>query len=110
MHVGLLIDYRLRRYGVPFQWQSEITLWDPPNRFVDEQRRGPYRSWRHDHVFTDYLGGTLVSDQVVYDLVGGALVDRLFVRRDLAKIFMYRYRTLTDMFRSPLSAPGRHTD
>ena len=41
MRVGLLIDYRLRVRGIPLRWQSEITAWEPPHRFVDEERRGP---------------------------------------------------------------------
>ncbi len=110
MRVGALIDYRIRLHGVPLRWQSEITVWDPPDHFVDEQRRGPYRFWRHDHVFTDYLAGTLISDHVHYDVIGGTFVDRLLVRRDLAKIFANRYRALTEMFRSPQSAPARITD
>ena len=40
MAAGTRIDYRLRLRGVPIRWQSEITAWEPPYRFVDEQRRG----------------------------------------------------------------------
>jgi hypothetical protein len=47
---------------------------------------------------------------VHYALIGGTLVDWLVVRRDLAKIFAYRYRALTEMFRSPHSAPASSTD
>src|SRR5579871_5848818 len=50
MRRGALIDYRLRIHGLPIRWQSEIVEWDPPHRFVDEQRRGPYRLWHHEHV------------------------------------------------------------
>jgi ligand-binding SRPBCC domain-containing protein len=49
MRAGALIEYRLRLHGVPLRWQSEITAWEPPHRFVDEQRRGPYRAWIHEH-------------------------------------------------------------
>ena len=41
MFVGTLIDYRLRVRGVPMRWQSEITVWEPPFCFTDEQRRDP---------------------------------------------------------------------
>jgi ligand-binding SRPBCC domain-containing protein len=98
MGVGTLIDYRLRVHGVSIRWQSEITVWQPPERFVDEQRRGPYRLWRHEHTFTPYLRGTLITDYVRYALIGGPLVDRLFVRRDLATIFVYRQRVLKETF------------
>src|SRR5688572_25446419 len=32
---GTLIDYRLRVHGVPLRWQSRISVWEPPLRFVD---------------------------------------------------------------------------
>ncbi len=66
MHVGTLIDYRLRVRGLPMRWQSEIIAWEPPHRFVDEQRRGPYRLWRHEHEFVERDGGTVIRDKVEY--------------------------------------------
>jgi ligand-binding SRPBCC domain-containing protein len=97
MRVGALIDYRLRVRLLPLRWRSEITVWDPPRRFVDEQVRGPYRRWRHEHVFRERDGGTLVEDHVEYAVLGGALVDRLLVRRDVEKIFAYRRERLADL-------------
>jgi ligand-binding SRPBCC domain-containing protein len=43
MTSGALIDYAIRVRGIPLKWRSEITAWDPPHRFIDEQRVGPYR-------------------------------------------------------------------
>ncbi|HZA25273.1 MAG TPA: SRPBCC family protein, partial [Dehalococcoidia bacterium] len=48
MKEGTVIDYRLRLRGIPLRWQSQITVWEPPHRFVDQQRRGPYRLWVHE--------------------------------------------------------------
>jgi ligand-binding SRPBCC domain-containing protein len=98
MKAGVHIDYRLRLRGIPIGWQSEISVWEPPHRFVDEQRRGPYRLWVHEHTFFARDGGTLVRDEVEYDLVFGALVNRLFVRPDLEKIFSYRHQVLKSIF------------
>lgn len=97
MGIGTRIDYRLRLHGLPLRWQSEITNWSPPYRFVDEQRRGPYRRWIHTHTFREQGGATQVSDHVAYAVWGGRLVDRLFVSRDLRKIFAYRGTRLSEI-------------
>jgi ligand-binding SRPBCC domain-containing protein len=98
MHEGTLIDYRLRVHGLPMRWQSRISVWDPPYQFVDEQTRGPYRLWRHAHQFEVCGSGTLCRDIVEYRAPGGWLVDRVFVRADLRKIFSYRQRRLAELF------------
>lgn len=98
MRAGLLVDYRLRLRGFPLRWQSEISACEPPQRFVDEQRRRPYRAWIHEHTFLDHDGGTLAQDRVEYDIVGGRLVNTLFVRADLAKIFRFRQAKLREKF------------
>lgn len=98
MQVGALIDYRLKVHGIPLRWRSEITAWEPPVRFVDEQVRGPYRRWIHEHRFESRDGGTTVVDHVRYAVLGGALVNRLFVRRDVERIFACRKKALAERF------------
>jgi ligand-binding SRPBCC domain-containing protein len=100
MAAGTVIDYRLRLHGIPFRWQSEIAVWDPPNRFVDVQRRGPYRLWIHQHMFFARNEGTTIEDQVTYAVYGGRLAQRLFVARELNKIFAYRHRKLREIFQA----------
>ena len=55
------LDYRLRLRGIPLCWQSEITVWEPPFRFLDRQTKGPYSLWVHEHTFTDDNNGTLIG-------------------------------------------------
>ena len=98
MATGLLIDYRLRLRGIPIRWQSRIAIWEPPFRFVDEQMRGPYRRWYHEHTFEEVDGGTLCRDIVDYEVHGGPLIERLFVRPDLRGIFTYRRARLAERF------------
>jgi ligand-binding SRPBCC domain-containing protein len=100
MRVGALIDYQIRIHGFPVRWRTEITAWNPPFNFADEQRRGPYRSWTHTHTFVEKDGGTLCRDHVIYAVPGGALVNYLFVRRDVQKIFAYRTGALKKRFRA----------
>lgn len=95
---GTLIDYRLRVHGFPLRWRTEITEWNPPHRFVDQQVRGPYHIWHHTHTFQEMEGGTLCRDEVVYRPRGGALINKLFVRRDVERIFAYRSEQLRKLF------------
>lgn len=90
MYAGARITYRLRLHGLPMRWNAEITSWDPPQGFVDEQRRGPYDFWRHEHVFLESDEGTLVLDRVRYGVPTGGLAHSLFVKRDLLQIFRFR--------------------
>lgn len=97
---GTLLDYRLKLHGVPLRWQSRIKAWEPPLRFVDVQVRGPYALWEHTHLFEpDGDNATVIHDRVRYELpLGplGALAHRLFVRRDLERIFDYRSRVASE--------------
>jgi ligand-binding SRPBCC domain-containing protein len=101
MREGALIDYRLRLHGVPIRWRTRINAWEPPGtrparadgvvaRFIDEQIKGPYRLWVHEHTFTPVDGGTLVRDTVEYTVPMGFLVHSWFVRPRLDQIFAYR--------------------
>ena len=106
MHPGALIDYRIRLRGLPLRWRTEIAEWQPPERFVDRQLRGPYRQWVHEHRFVERDGGTDCLDVVRYAVLGGALVDRLFVRRDVEKIFAYRREKMQELFGAAGKASG----
>lgn len=98
MSTGTLIDYRLRLHGIPITWQTLISVWEPPFRFVDQQLRGPYRVWHHEHTFEEQDGGTLVRDTVDYAVPGGAFIHWLLVRRDVSRIFDYRTQQLKAYF------------
>lgn len=94
MGQGTLIAYRLRLHGLPVSWLTEIRDWEPGSRFRDVQLKGPYSLWDHTHTFTDDgEGGTVMGDRVVYRIpLGplGRLAHRLFVARDLKRIFDFR--------------------
>lgn len=106
MQVGTLIDYRIRLRGLPVRWRTKITAWEPGRRFVDEQIRGPYSLWRHEHTFeeiTNRSGQRVVrmTDAVQYALPLGPLGEiahALFVRRDLERIFEFRTRKVLSIF------------
>ncbi len=100
MRAGALIAYRLRLLGVRFRWLTRIEAFDPEERFVDVQLRGPYRTWRHTHEFIEVTGGTLIHDRVEYVMPFGPLGElahALFVRGRLGEIFAHRRRRISEL-------------
>lgn len=94
MGPGTLIRYELRVRRVPVSWLTEITEWDPPYRFVDEQIGGPYTLWHHTHTFEPIGDGDTLMRDVVRYRIGfgplGLLANQLVVRRDVERIFDFR--------------------
>jgi ligand-binding SRPBCC domain-containing protein len=105
MRNGTTIDYALRVNGIPVKWRSEILDWKPGERFTDQQLRGPYSKWVHQHLFIPRSANTEMHDRVEYEVPGPGFVERLIVRRQLRQIFEFRQDVLAGIFRE--TAPAR---
>ena len=96
IHAGQVIDYRVSPlFGIPLFWRTEITAVRPNEFFIDEQRKGPYSSWHHEHHFRQIEGGVEMTDIVHYKnplWFLGKLANRVLVRKRLRHIFEYRFR------------------
>ena len=94
MSLGDTVTWRARHFGVWFRMASAITVYDYPARFVDEQVRGPFAQWWHEHRFEpSAAGGTLMIDVVVFRSPGGplgGLVDRVLLLRYITKLIRQR--------------------
>lgn len=102
---GTLLDYRLKLHGIPVKWQTQIVEWNPPFHFVDLQLRGPYKKWVHTHTFVEKDNGTVIEDNVLYAVPGFFLepfINKYFVKPDINRIFEYRRKQLTEIFRSKI--------
>ncbi len=105
MYAGQMLRYTVRPLPelrfFKVGWLTEITRVREPYYFVDEQRMGPYRLWRHGHFFTAADGGVQMRDEVYYAMKFGLLGDALhalLVRRRLDEIFNYRRDRLQALF------------
>ncbi len=102
MYPGQIITYRVKPLlGIPLFWLTEITHVEENRFFVDEQRRGPYSLWHHQHHFVPVDGGVQMTDIVHYQLPFGPLgsmAQTVIVKKELHKIFTFRYQKIIELF------------
>lgn len=95
--LGEEVTFRARHLGRWWQLTSRIFALEPPARFVDEQVRGPFRWFRHEHRFDPEGPGTRMTDTWEHELrwgVVGRLVDALVVRHVIRRLLTSRARAL----------------
>lgn len=102
MYAGKLIFYTFQPIAhIRLKWVAEITAFQEPFYFIDEQKFGPYSFWHHEHWFSSIPGGVKMEDIVYYKLplgILGKVLQRLKVKKDLEEIFAYRQSILEQMF------------
>ena len=93
IYAGQMITYSVAPIAkIPLFWMTEITAVEKHRYFIDEQRRGPYKMWHHQHHFTTTEKGVEMTDIVHYELplgILGQIAHWLFVKRQLNQIFDY---------------------
>ncbi len=102
MYEGLIIIYKVApMFNIPLTWVTEITHISENHYFIDEQRKGPYRLWHHEHHFETVEGGVLMTDILHYD-VGkgpfGRIASWLLVDKRVKDIFEFREQKLRELF------------
>lgn len=108
--VGTVIELSVKGPIGRMRWTATYTALEPPRatvtgieaRFVDEQTKGPFKSWRHSHEFEAASDTTTrcidVVDYVVPLGVLGSVADLVFVRRQLNAMFAERHRRMATWF------------
>lgn len=102
IYEGMMIDYKVAPLlRIPLNWQTEITQVEPQKSFMDVQKKGPFKLWKHFHEFIPNDKGVLMKDTVKYELPFsfiGALTHWLIVGKRIEQIFEYRRLVLEELF------------
>ena len=102
IYPGQVIEYKVSPiFNIPLYWMTEITHVKQSEYFIDEQRKGPYSLWHHQHHFKEIDGGVEMTDIVHYKNplgIIGEIANGLFVKGQLKKIFEYRFSKVEEIF------------
>ena len=102
IHEGQIISYKVKPiFGMSVLWMTKIKQVERFSFFIDEQLRGPYKLWHHEHYFKEIEDGVEMTDLIHYRVPFGGLgkiVEKIIVRDQLKKIFMYRYDKVQVLF------------
>ncbi|MBK7978459.1 MAG: SRPBCC family protein [Ignavibacteriae bacterium] len=101
MKEGAEFRYTIKLGLLKFPWRTLITKYDPNKIFIDEQKFGPYKKWKHTHLFEDIDGKTKMTDIIEYDLFLYPLknlINNLYVSKNIKKIFDFRKNYLREKF------------
>ncbi len=93
------VTWRAWHFGLPLRMTSRITQMEAPDSFVDEQVKGPFKSFRHIHEFSQDAKGTIMIDRIEFAAPFGPvglLVEKLALARYMRKLIETRNRHLTE--------------
>jgi ligand-binding SRPBCC domain-containing protein len=71
--LGQSVTWRARHFGITWTMTSQVTGLDEPSWFVDEQRHGPFKYFRHEHRFRQTREGTEMVDEITFGTPLGLL-------------------------------------
>ncbi len=99
---NMIIDYIVKPlFTIPLKWQTEILEVDYQKHFIDIQRKGPFKLWKHRHEFIAMKDGVLMKDTVDYQMpfgILGTLAHAILVKKRIEGIFTYRKKVLEDLY------------
>ncbi|NHN27874.1 SRPBCC family protein [Flavobacterium jejuense] len=90
---GETVTWKGKHFGFYFQHQSIISEMEVPTYFVDEQLKGNFKSFKHQHFFEEKNGVTIMQDILQYETpfgVFGKLFDAYFLKKHLKSFLEYR--------------------
>lgn len=91
------VTWRGKHFGFYITHQSIISEMIFPTYFVDEQRKGHFKSFKHQHFFEKKENYVAVTDIVTYETpfgIFGKLFDKLLLKKHLTNFILHRNQVL----------------
>ena len=97
------VTWKAKHFGIYQKLTSKITEFNRPDFFADEMMNGAFKSFRHEHLFTELNGETLMTDIFVYESpfgILGTIADKLFLKKYMTDLLEKRNWTIKEFAES----------
>lgn len=94
------VTWKGKHFGFYITHQSVISEMIFPSYFVDEQLKGQFKSFKHQHFFEQKENYVEVKDLLEYETpfgIFGQLFDKLFLKKHLTNFIIHRNAILKDL-------------
>lgn len=91
------VTWRGKHFGFYLTHKSRITAMNFHNYFVDEMEKGKFKYFKHEHLFEEKNGITIMKDKLEYETpfgIFGELFDILFLEKHMTQFLLERNKTL----------------
>ena len=108
MEEGMLIAYKISPFlDINTTWITMITNVIKNEKFIDQQVKGPYKFWHHEHKFEVISSNKVkMTDIITYIPPFGFLGDianAIFLKKKLKNIFDFRKIILNNIFNTKVN-------
>jgi ligand-binding SRPBCC domain-containing protein len=94
------VTWKGKHFGIYIQHESIISEMDFPNYFVDEQLKGHFKSFKHEHIFEQKENQTIMTDILEYETPFsfiGELFNKIILKNHLTNFIIYRNSILKEL-------------
>lgn len=101
--LGTKVEFKVQAMGLVREITHEVTAFNDPTSFIEEQISGPFQHWVHEHIFESREdGGCVAIDRIQFLPPGGVAGMIMTASKILANLedgFDYRHEQLEQHFR-----------
>ena len=93
------VTWRGKHFGFYLTHKSRITKMELYDYFLDEMEEGKFKSFKHQHIFEEENGVTIMKDHLEYETpygIFGELFDILFLEKHLTNFLLERNKILKE--------------
>jgi ligand-binding SRPBCC domain-containing protein len=102
------VTWKGRPFGITMKLTTQVKEMRPPAYFRDEQVKGPFGKFRHEHLFEEKDGGTLMTDRMLLESplgLVGKMADAMFVERYMIRFLQIRNARIKRL--AEMGLPGK---